>query len=74
MDQSNLNMRQWRWLDVVNDYDHEILYHLSKVNVVGDAMSHRAISTPIQNPCLRTTVVTIVLEMSRVTQSEAIME
>ena len=27
MDQLNLNMRQQRWLDVVKDYDCEILYH-----------------------------------------------
>ncbi|KAJ9538971.1 hypothetical protein OSB04_031704 [Centaurea solstitialis] len=27
LDQSNLNMRRRRWLDVVKDYDYEILYH-----------------------------------------------
>ena len=32
MDQPNLNMRQRRWLDVVKDYDCEILYHLGKAN------------------------------------------
>ncbi|KAJ9541635.1 hypothetical protein OSB04_028141 [Centaurea solstitialis] len=36
MDQPNLNMRQRRWLDVVNDYDCEILYHLGKVNMVAE--------------------------------------
>ncbi|XP_052622433.1 uncharacterized protein LOC128127784, partial [Lactuca sativa] len=39
MDQPNLNMRQRRWLDVVKDYDCEILYHPGKANVVADALS-----------------------------------
>ena len=30
--QKNLNMRQRIWLELVNDYDVEILYHLGKVN------------------------------------------
>lgn len=42
MDQPNLNMRQGRWLDVVKDYNCEILYHPDKANVVADALSRRA--------------------------------
>ncbi|KAA0042118.1 pol protein [Cucumis melo var. makuwa] len=37
--QKELNMRQRRWLQLVKDYDCEILYHPSKANVVVDALS-----------------------------------
>ena len=40
-------MRQRRWLDVLKDYDCEILYHPEKANVVVDALSRKAASTPI---------------------------
>ena len=39
MDQPNLNMRQHRWVDVVKDYDYEIVYHPRKANVVADTFS-----------------------------------
>ncbi|XP_073318087.1 uncharacterized protein [Primulina huaijiensis] len=32
-------MRQWRWLELVKDYDCDISYHPSKANVVADALS-----------------------------------
>jgi hypothetical protein len=35
-------MRQRRWLELIKDYDLEIHYHLSKGNVVADALSRRA--------------------------------
>lgn len=59
MDHPNLNMRQRRWLDVVKDSDCGILYHLVKANMVADALSHKVVSTPIQDVCLRMTVVTL---------------
>lgn len=34
-------MRQRRWLELVKDYDCEILYHPGKANVVADALSRR---------------------------------
>jgi hypothetical protein len=40
--QSNLNMRQRRWLKLIKDYDLEIHYHPGKSNVVGDALIHKA--------------------------------
>ncbi|KAL0556796.1 hypothetical protein IC582_005313 [Cucumis melo] len=36
-----LNMRQRRWLELVKDYDCEILYHSGKSNVVVDALSRK---------------------------------
>jgi hypothetical protein len=35
--QSELNMRQRRWLELIKDYELEIHYHPSKANVVADA-------------------------------------
>jgi hypothetical protein len=39
--QSNLNLRQRRWLELIKDYDIGINYHPGKANVVADALSHR---------------------------------
>ena len=73
-DQLNLNMRQRRWLDVMKDYDCEILYHPSKANLVVDALSCRAASTPIRDVCMRMSVMTSVLEIIKEDWSEAIKE
>jgi hypothetical protein len=40
--QSNLNLRQRRWLELIKDYDLGINYHLGKANVVADALSQRS--------------------------------
>ena len=38
-------MRQQRWLELVKDYDCEILYHPGKVNRVIDALSWQSTAT-----------------------------
>ena len=38
-------MRQQRWLELVKDYDCEILYHLGKANCVADALSKKSMAT-----------------------------
>jgi hypothetical protein len=40
--QSNLNLRQRRWLELIKDYDLGINYHPGKANVVADALSYRS--------------------------------
>jgi hypothetical protein len=40
--QSELNMRQRRWLELIKDYDLEIHYHPGKANVVAHALSRKA--------------------------------
>jgi hypothetical protein len=39
--QSELNMRQKRWLELIKDYDLEIHYHPGKANVVADALGRK---------------------------------
>jgi hypothetical protein len=39
--QSDQNMRQRRWLELIKDYDLEVHYHPGKANVVADALSHK---------------------------------
>jgi hypothetical protein len=39
--QSELNMRQTRWLELIKDYDLEVHYHPGKANVVVDALSRK---------------------------------
>jgi hypothetical protein len=38
----DLNMRQRRWLELINDYELEVHYHLGKENIIADALSHKA--------------------------------
>jgi hypothetical protein len=40
--QSNLNLRQRRWLELIKDYDLGINYHPGKANVVAEALRRRS--------------------------------
>jgi hypothetical protein len=40
--QSDLNLKQRRWLELIKDYDLGINYHPGKANVVADALSQRS--------------------------------
>ena len=71
LDQPNLNMRQRRWLDVVKDYDCEILYHPGKANVVADALSRKTAKVSLRMVHLRMVVTTSLLDLVRRAQEEA---
>ena len=40
--QSELNLRQQRWLELIKDYSLEVHYHPRKGNVVADALSRKS--------------------------------
>ena len=40
--QRDLNMRQHRWMEFLEDYDFTLHYHPSKENVVVDALSRKS--------------------------------
>ena len=42
--QKELNLRQWRWLELFKDYDCVIDYHPRNANVVADALSRKAMT------------------------------
>ncbi|KAL5567482.1 hypothetical protein UlMin_024057 [Ulmus minor] len=46
-------MRQRRWLELVKDYDCEILYHPGKANKVADALSRKSSATELDPTLVR---------------------
>ncbi|GKA25391.1 putative reverse transcriptase domain-containing protein [Tanacetum coccineum] len=47
LDQKELNIRQFRWLELLANYDCEIRYHPGKENVVADALSQKEQIKPL---------------------------
>nr|GEW25321.1 reverse transcriptase domain-containing protein [Tanacetum cinerariifolium] len=48
LDQKELNMRQRRWLEMLNNYDCELCYHSRKANVVAIALSRKSRPKPLR--------------------------
>jgi len=46
--QSDLNLRQRRWLELIKDYDLEVHYHPGKANIVADALSRKSYVNRLQ--------------------------
>ena len=55
-------MRQRRWLELIQDYDLEVYYHLDKANVVADALSHKSYCNCL---AVRTMGLTLCQEMKK---------
>lgn len=46
--QNELNMRQRRWLELIEDYDCSINYHAWKANVVANVVSRKTVRKEIK--------------------------
>nr|GEZ59064.1 putative reverse transcriptase domain-containing protein [Tanacetum cinerariifolium] len=62
LDQKDLNMRQRRWLELLNDYNGDIRYHPGKANVMVDALSRKERDVPLR---VRALVMTISLDLPK---------
>ncbi|KAI3780519.1 hypothetical protein L2E82_10501 [Cichorium intybus] len=51
--QKELNMRQSRWIELINDYHCEIIYHERKANIVADALSQKVRERAIKGRSMR---------------------
>ncbi|KAI3719110.1 hypothetical protein L6452_20001 [Arctium lappa] len=73
-DQKELNMRQIRWLELLKDYDCELLYHPNKANVVADALNRRIYDGGVKLSLTRIDLVSSLLENIKTCQVEALKE
>ncbi|KAI3715723.1 hypothetical protein L6452_22709 [Arctium lappa] len=73
-DQKELNMRQRRWLELLKDYDCELLYHPGKANVVAEALSRKDYSGSIRVTHSRIELVYSLVEKIKTSQVEALLE
>ena len=48
--QPNLNMWQRRWIELLQEYDFDIVYRPGKENVVANSLSHKSIIGAISIP------------------------
>ncbi|GKA26475.1 putative reverse transcriptase domain-containing protein [Tanacetum coccineum] len=61
-EKNELNMRQYHWLELLNDYDCEIRYHPGKANLVADALSKKEQIKPLR---VRALVMTIGIDLPK---------
>ncbi|KAI3672993.1 hypothetical protein L6452_39099 [Arctium lappa] len=73
-DQKELNMRQQRWMELLKDYDCEILYHPGKANVVADALSRKEKSDRVRIKAMRIEVTPSWTDELKKVQEEALTE
>ncbi|KAI3824993.1 hypothetical protein L1987_06468 [Smallanthus sonchifolius] len=67
-----LNMRQRRWMKLINDYDCEIKYHPKKANVVADALSRKEKIKPIKIRALRLEIKIDWMDQIKETQTQTL--
>ncbi|KAI3707060.1 hypothetical protein L6452_25248 [Arctium lappa] len=73
-DQKELSMRQRRWLELLKDYDCDLLYHPGKANVVANALNRRSYDGGVKMSLTRIDVVSSLLESIKSCQVEALKE
>ncbi|KAI3709137.1 hypothetical protein L2E82_38896 [Cichorium intybus] len=70
--QKELNLRQSRWLELISDYDCEIIYHPGKANVVADALSRKIHEKKIKGRSMRIDLVSSIIGRIKEAQREAL--
>ena len=65
-------MRHRRWLELVKDYDCEILYHPGKANVVADTLSRKQGHAQIKVKSFKMTVSSSIVDEIREAQVAAL--
>ncbi|KAI3745760.1 hypothetical protein L6452_08167 [Arctium lappa] len=73
-DQKELNMQQRRWLELLKDYDCELLYHPGKANVVADTLSQKSYGGESKVTLARIEVMLTLVEDIKRSQAEALQE
>ncbi|GJU09287.1 putative reverse transcriptase domain-containing protein [Tanacetum coccineum] len=74
--QKELNMRQHHWIELFNDYDCKICYHLGKSNVVANALSRKEMIKPrrirAMNMTLQSSIKDKILEAQEEASNESV--
>ena len=73
-DHKIFSMWQRRWLELLKDYDYDLLYHPGKANVVADALSRRSHDSGIGATLNCISVVSGLIERIKASQEEALWE
>ena len=60
------------WMDVVKDYDYEILYHPDKANMVADALSRKSVGFLVGEMCMSISIDSLILGLIREAQAEEV--
>ncbi|KAI3682967.1 hypothetical protein L1987_83381 [Smallanthus sonchifolius] len=68
----NLEALPGRWLELLKDYDCEIIYHPGKANVVADAISRKDVPAPIRVKACQLVVTSDVMREIEKAQDEAL--
>jgi hypothetical protein len=70
--QQTLNMRQQRAMELIKDYDCEIMYHPGKANVVADALSRKTYANSMCYAIIHTSMTSTLVDDIRKWQVEAL--
>nr|GEX54495.1 putative reverse transcriptase domain, ribonuclease H-like domain, aspartic peptidase domain protein [Tanacetum cinerariifolium] len=61
-EKKELNLRQRRWIELLSDYDCEILYHPGKASVVANALCRKEMDKPL---CVQALMITVHNDLSK---------